>query len=70
MNMVDFGYFFALALIAMIVVVRGYPIIRQLRADARKDRPEDGFIVRDVAQSWPENEGRVGRADSAPPRYI
>ena len=68
--MVDFGYFFALALIAMVVVVRGYPVVRQLRAEARQDRAEQGFVVHDVAQSWSENELSVGRADSAPPRYI
>jgi hypothetical protein len=70
MNMVDFGYFFALALIAMIAVVRGYPVIRRFRAKSGKDWPEDGFVLHDVAQSWSENELSVGRADSAPPRYI
>jgi hypothetical protein len=36
MNMVEFGYFFALALIAMVVAVRGYRLVqgqRLLRID-------------------------------------
>jgi hypothetical protein len=31
MNMVEFGYFFALALIAMVVAVRGYRLVQGQR---------------------------------------
>jgi len=33
MNMVDLGYALATILIAMIVVVRGYPLLQRLRAE-------------------------------------
>jgi hypothetical protein len=35
MNMVDLGYALATILIAMIVVVRGYPLIQRLRAEKK-----------------------------------
>jgi hypothetical protein len=35
MNMVNLGYWIATLLIAMIVVVRGYPVVRQLRAEGK-----------------------------------
>jgi hypothetical protein len=33
MNMIELGYAIALALIAMIVAVRGYPVVRRLRVE-------------------------------------
>ena len=35
MNMVNFGYVVAGALIAMIVVMRGYPLVQRLRAEGK-----------------------------------
>jgi hypothetical protein len=35
MNMVNLGYWIAALLIAMIVVMRGYPLVRQLRAEGK-----------------------------------
>ena len=35
MNMVDFGYVLASALIVMIVVMRGYPLVQRLRAKGK-----------------------------------
>ncbi len=35
MNMVNLGYVVAMALIAMIVVVRGYPLVQRLRAEGK-----------------------------------
>lgn len=35
MNMFDLGYWIATLLIAMIVVMRGYPVVRQLRAEGK-----------------------------------
>jgi len=35
MNMVTLGYWIAALLIAMIVVMRGYPLVRRLRAEGK-----------------------------------
>ena len=35
MNMVDFGYVVATALIAMIIVMRGYPLVQRLRVEGK-----------------------------------
>jgi hypothetical protein len=35
MNMVNLGYVIATALIAMVVVKRGYPLVRRLRAEGK-----------------------------------
>ncbi|HMI18232.1 MAG TPA: hypothetical protein VK533_01675 [Sphingomonas sp.] len=70
MNMVDFGYVVATALIVMIVVMRGYPLLRRFRPGPDNNWRNEAFVARELAQSWAENELSVGRADSAPVRYI
>lgn len=64
MNMIDFGYVIALALITMIASVRGYPLVQRLRTE-----PLPRWLgVRHVVRE--ETELSVGRAESAPPRYV
>jgi hypothetical protein len=71
MDMFEFGYFLALALIAMIIGVRGYPVARHLRSVPRSDWLKAGLVARQGTESWSENELSVGRANgAAPTRYI
>ena len=69
MIMVDLGYWIAGGLIAMIVIVRGYPLVQDYRAGMYDDWLTKGRAVREQAQAWTENELTVGRVEPAPVRY-
>ncbi len=69
-NMVELGYWIAGVLIAMIVIMRGYPIVQDVRAGKYDDWFHKGRAVREQAQAWTEGELNVGRVEPAPVRYI
>ncbi len=68
--MVDLGYWIAGALIAMVAIVRGYPLVKNYRAGMYDDWLRKGRTVREQAQAWTESELNVGRVEPAPVRYI